>query len=189
MGKLPHKHGYPGDGYYQVICDICGKKMRAKDAHLITDKASTNRNLLVCAADRDMTNPQEYIRAFADKQLKQPRFIRSEGTDQFVTPTSGRNPGAPRHLEVISALAGAVELVWQGPEDSGSGAISGYKIERESPVGGGFSTLVADTQSVAGYYKDTATSASTQYNYRVSAINHNGTGSASNETSVTASST
>lgn len=192
--KLPYKSKYPGDGYYYVLCDICGKKMRAKDTVLIKDKYNYHNNLLVCPEDADETNPQTYIRAAKEKQINNPKIIRSEGTDQFVFISStseiengdsnnpaGRNPGVPKYLISIGATSSQIELQWIGPDDSGSSAICGYKIERESPIGGGFSTLVSDTQSVATYYKDTSVSSSTQYNYRVSAINRNGTGSASNE--------
>ena len=191
-------HSYPGNGYHYVICDICGFKVRAKETKLIQNKFHTLNGLLVCKKDYDEINPQAFLRAKRDTQIKNPRLIRSEGTDKFVfidtaaqieggdtSDPSGRSPGAPKYLTILGGAAASVELQWLGPDDNGSFAISGYKIERESPVGNGFSTLVSNTGSVATYYKDTTASASTQYNYRVSAINKNGTGSASNEAAVT----
>ena len=196
--NLPHKNGYPGNGYYYVLCDVCGKKLRAKDAVLITDKYNYLHNMLVCKDDADETNPADQIRAVRERQIDNPKNIRTESADTFVFISSvdeieggdtsdptGRNAGVPQHLVIIGASASFIELQWQGPDDSGSSAICSYKIERESPVGNGFSTIVADTDSVARYYKDTTVSASTQYNYRVSAINKNGTGSASNEAALT----
>lgn len=196
--NLPHKHGYPGPGYYYVICDVCGKKMRAKDSVLIRDKYNTLNNMLVCKDDADETNPQTYIKSRKERTIRNPRYIRSEGTDQRIfidTPSqiedgdtsdpSGRVPSAPRFPSLIELSSSQIELQWLGPLDSGSSAIRGYKIERESPVGGGFSTLVADTASSAQYYKDTSVSASTQYNYRISAINRDGTSTASEEFAVT----
>lgn len=186
--KLPYKNGYPGDGYHYVQCDICGKKMRAKDAQIISDKFSDKANLLVCGDDFDKTNPQQYIRAFRERQISHPKYIRSEGADSFqVNANDDRAPSAPRYLTTIGATASTAELQWLGPEDVGSSSISGYKIERESPVGGGFSTIVSNTSTVSTYYEDTGLSSSTQYNYRVSAINGAGTSSASNEDDITTS--
>lgn len=198
--RLPHKTGYPGDGYHYVICDICGVKLRAKDATLMTDKFSDKYNLLVCPKDIDITNPQTFIKAFKDKQISNPKLIRSEGPNKFVfidtanqieggdtSDPTGRAPGVPRFLSVIGTTSTTATLQWLGPFDSGSGAISGYFIERESPVGGGFST-VTTTVFPSTYFEDTGLTASTVYNYRVSAVNKDFTGAPSNEASnITAS--
>lgn len=189
---------YPGDGAYYLICDVCGAKIRARDATRIDDKFNYLHGMVVCAKDVDETNPQSYVRAVKDHNRINPKIVRSEGTDVFTyietaaqiedgdtTNPSGRSPTAPLDLSIIGATSSQVEILWHGPISPGSGAISGYKIERESPVGGGFSTLVADTAQVSMYYKDTTVSATTQYNYRVSAINRIGTSSASNTAAVT----
>ena len=199
--RLPHKHGYPGNGYHYVLCDVCGKKMRGKDAVLIKDKFNLLNNMLVCKADADETNPQTYLKAKRERQIGNPQFIRSEGEDNFVFISSaseieggdtsdptGRNPGEPRYLTIFAASDTTIELQWLGPLDSGSSAPCGWKIERESPVGNGFSDVTADTGTPAMYYKDTGLTASTQYNYRVSAVNTNGTGDPSNEANATTSS-
>lgn len=189
---------YPGDGYYYVKCDVCDKKLRAKDAVLITDKYNLLNGMLVCPEDADKTNPRTYIRARKERTVRNPKLIRPEGEDTFShindesdVETGGpsaigsRLPTAPQYLTIISGAYGATELQWLGPIIPGSAPISGYKIERESPVGGGFSVIEADTNSVASYYKDTTTLSSTIYNYRVSAITDVGTGSPSNEASIT----
>ena len=185
-------------GSYYVICDVCGRKLRQNQTVLIKDKHNLLNNMLVCKKDADKTNPQSYVRAVKEHQIDSPKLIRSEGADQFVfasevdeiytadaSDPTGRAPEVPRLLFIAGATASQVELRWFGPEDSGSSAIKGYKIERESPTGGGFSTVTSDTQSVATYYKDTTVSASTQYNYRVSAINDYTTGSVSNSAAIT----
>jgi len=75
-------------------------------------------------------------------------------------------------------------LSWNIPGDGGE-PITGYTIERESPIGGGFTILVADTGSTETSFEDAALMPDTQYNYRVSAINSVGTGLASNEADAT----
>ena len=82
--KPLQNYRYPGDGYYYVLCDVCGKKLRARDAVYINDKYNLLSKLLVCKNDADKTNPQSYLRAFKDTQIDNPRLIRSEGEDQFV---------------------------------------------------------------------------------------------------------
>lgn len=195
---LPHQNGYPGNGYYYVLCDVCGKKLRAREAIYIRDKYNLLTNLLVCKADADKTNPQTYIKSFRERQIDNPRLIRSEPLDRFAfisdvseiedgdsSDPTGRNPGPPQFLTIFTVATTEIELQWIGPLDAGSSAICGWRIERESPTGGGFSDVVANTEEVATYFKDTGLTTATQYNYRVSAVNKNGTGDPSNEAEAT----
>lgn len=194
MAKNLSKTKYPGNGYYYVICDICGRKVRAKDTRRATD--ALHKGLIVCKADYDKDNPQTYLRSFKERPM--PSYNRGEQDDKFhfisdpseidtgdLSDPTGRTPGAARQLTAVGASASHVDLHWFGPYDTGSRAISGYKIERESPVGGGFSTLVSDTAVVQTVYTDTSVAASTQYNYRVTPLNIEGAGSASNEAAIT----
>jgi len=93
-------------------------------------------------------------------------------------------PDAPTSLTSNTISSSQIDLSWTTPADFAS-PITGYKIERESPVGSGFATIVADTSSTSTVFSDTGLATSTQYNYRVSAINSFGTGPASNEANVT----
>jgi hypothetical protein len=80
-------------------------------------------------------------------------------------------PGAPTGLTVTAANTSQCNLGWTAPASDGGQDITGYMIERESPTGGGFSTLVANTASATTTYNDATCLANTQYNYRISAIN------------------
>jgi Fibronectin type III domain len=91
----------------------------------------------------------------------------------------------PFDLDVIVEGSSELYLTWDAPV--GLPTLSGYKIERESPVDGGFSVLVANTNSLATSYLDTGLADETQYNYRVSAISGVGTSSPSNEANATTS--
>lgn len=190
---------HPGPGSHLVICDVCGLKLQAKDTVLISDKYNLLNNMRVCKADADKTNPQSYLRSVREKQITNPDLLRPESTDVYVfasepdeiytrdaSDPTGITASAPKHLIIIGASSSFVELQWLGPDSPGSSSPTGYKIERESPVGGGFSTLTTTT-SPAKYYKDETVSASTQYNYRVSVVSAAGTGTASNEADVTTS--
>jgi hypothetical protein len=96
-------------------------------------------------------------------------------------------PDAPTGLTATAVSSSQINLSWTAPASDGGSPIIGYRIERESPIGGGFATIVANTGSTGTTYSDIGLAASTQYNYRVSAINANGIGQVSNEVSATTS--
>lgn len=103
----------------------------------------------------------------------------------FTTTSPATVPDAPTALSATVISDSQIDLSWTSPLNDGGSSITGYQIEKASPVGGIFSVIVANTGSTATSYSDAGLSPSTQYNYRVSAINSVGTGPASNEAAAT----
>ena len=75
-----------------------------------------------------------------------------------------------------------LDLEWVAPLMDN---INGYRIAREAPVGGGFSTIVGNTTNSNAYYNNTGLSVNTYYNYKVYALNGTGITGASNTYSLT----
>ena len=101
--------------------------------------------------------------------------------------TSGTTgvPGPPTNLAATADGITAIGLSWRAPSNTGTSAITGYRIEVSSNAGTSWSNLVANTGSTATTYNHTGLSANTTRHYRVSAINAAGTGVPSNVASAT----
>lgn len=190
---MTYMNSHPGDGMYFIICDICGDKIRR---HQAQQTYGTRGNFLVCHRCYEDPHPQDST--VVPRPPTKLKSLRPEVTDAFsyidsaeeietgqTSTPSGASPGIPTDL--IAAPEGTdVVLTWMTDRmEMGASSLTGFKIERETPVGGGFSTLVSNTLSPARYYLDETTSASTQYNYKVSAINSQGTGTASTAAATT----
>ena len=94
-------------------------------------------------------------------------------------------PGAPTGLSATASGTTAIDLSWTAPGSTGGSAITGYRIEVSSNGGSSWTNLVANTNSTATTYAHTGLAAGTTRYYRVSAINANGAGTASNTDSAT----
>jgi hypothetical protein len=87
-------------------------------------------------------------------------------------------PGQVTALAATLTNSTSIHLAWTAPASSNGSAVAGYRIERESPIGGGFADLVANTTTTAVAYDNNSLAAAV-FNYRVSAINGMGLGAAS----------
>ena len=94
-------------------------------------------------------------------------------------------PGAPTGLSATASGTTAINLSWSAPGSTGGSAITGYRIEVSSNGGSSWTNLVANTSNTTTTYAHTGLTAGTTRHYRVSAINTNGTGTASNVANAT----
>ena len=112
----------------------------------------------------------------------------SSFTDQNVANLTGTTPtglpGAPRNLAAVADGADAIDLEWDRPSSEGGARITGYLIEWSEDGRDPWSTLVR-TRDTATVYRDEDVSAGETRHYRVSAVNFNGEGPASNVASAT----
>ena len=117
-----------------------------------------------------------------------------------VSATSGYGTGVASNMasaiasdvpDQVTGLTGTalpsaeIKIDWTTPANNGY-AITGYVIERSIDAGQTWGVLVADTQSTAVTYTDTALTIGNTYNYRVAAINAVGTGVVSSDVAIVA---
>ena len=105
-------------------------------------------------------------------------FGSSEVDDEVTVSLRPNQPGAPTGLGATAVSESQIDLSWTAPAYTGTSAITGYKIEVSSD-GNSWSDLEANTGSTATTYSHTGLSQNTTRHYRVSAINAQGTGPAS----------
>ena len=94
-------------------------------------------------------------------------------------------PNQPTGLTATASGATQIDLAWVAPADNGGAAISGYRIEVSADAGTTWTDLLANTGTTNVTYSHTGLTRGSTRHYRVSAINANGTGAASDPTSAT----
>ena len=116
----------------------------------------------------------------------QVRAVNSTGDGPWsatVTGTPrGTVPDAPTGLTATANGQAQIDLSWSAPSEDGGTAVTGYRIE-VSPDGSAWTDLVADSRTTS--YSHTGLVAGSTRHYRVSAINSEGSGPASNVASST----
>ena len=129
--------------------------------------------------DTSVTNGQTYFYKVS--------AVNSVGESTQSNETSATTftiPQQPNGLAATAASSSQVSLSWTAPSNNGGSAITGYKIERSTDNGTTWSTIQSNTGSTVTTYSDTGLTASTNYTYRVSAINSIGTSTPSNTASA-----
>ena len=147
---------------------------------LTLNGAGTTVTLTVDPAIR----PGDAVRVSYTKPSRKP--LQDEGgsdvasfTNQAVTnDLPPVKPDAPT-LRAKGASTGQIDLSW-ALAYTGGAAITGYRIEVSTTGAGGWSDLVANTNSTSRRYSHTELNPSDTRHYRVSAINSVGTGDPSN---------
>jgi len=102
-----------------------------------------------------------------------------------TTEEEERVPDAPTRLTARAGGTSTIELSWTAPSFSGSGPITGYRIEWSRTGSSRWTELEADTKSKAIAYTDSGLSPGTKRYYRVQAINSAGESDWSNIASAT----
>jgi hypothetical protein len=105
----------------------------------------------------------------------------SSGSSSGITPASV--PGVPTNLAAV-VQDSSINLSWTAPASNGGSALVDYVIEYKLTTGGTWSTF-ADGVSTVPATTVTSLSNDNSYDFRVSAQNIIGTGSASSEVSAT----
>lgn len=86
-------------------------------------------------------------------------------------------PSEPVITDVIATSGTTIHVIWSESDSS----VNGYRIDRESPINTGFSTIIANTSSTLQNYNDTGLSIGTTYNYIVYALNPQGSTVSNNQ--------
>ena len=114
------------------------------------------------------------------------RNAAGEGDAAEITArTRDPKPGPPRNLTARADGSTAIDLSWTVPADTGTSAVTGYRIEMSTNAGSSWSDLETDTKSTGTTYEHRPLSAGTTRHYRVSAINGSGTGEPSDTAAAT----
>ncbi|MBL4597049.1 MAG: fibronectin type III domain-containing protein, partial [Robiginitomaculum sp.] len=142
----------------------------------LTDGTNTKTSI---TASTNVQNGVEYtLRVYAVNT------IGSSASSPTVTVTPLTIPTEPRSVKAVPA-AGEVALSWAAPSSTGGAAITDYIVKVSSDSGATFTTF-ADGTGTGLSATVTSLTDGNAYQFRVAAVNSEGTGPASTGTTVTA---
>ena len=99
--------------------------------------------------------------------------------------TGPDRPGAPTGLSATADGDDAIDLAWTAPSDTGTSAITGYRIQHSSNGTSGWTDLETNTNTNTTTYTNSGLQPNTTRYYRVAAINATGAGGYSNVDNAT----
>jgi len=105
--------------------------------------------------------------------------IQLDSALNYLGPIISDPPGAPTSLIATAISSSEIDLIWNAPNDD-KNSIIGYRIDRESPIGVGFSVIENNTNSKLTSFHDSGLDSDLMYSYKVFAINSVGIGDPSN---------
>ncbi len=122
-----------------------------------------------------------HYRVFARNSVGESTSASAVATATTTAAPTLTTPAAPTGLRAEAEGPETISLSWNAPTNNGGAAITGYQIE-VSPTGKAntWTDLVANTGSTTTGYVHRGLDAGTRRYYRVSAINSQGAGAASN---------
>ncbi len=182
-------------GTSYTVSQVYRSKNSSPDGNtVLTDKLS----IAVSSALPDGTVLQLGSRTFtvdSDSETNTPNQEAWDLRGNSVSWTAGQHvtaslkfptaPDLPTGLTATAVGATQIDLAWVAPADNGGAAISGYRIEVSADAGTTWTDLLANTGTTNVTYSHTGLTSGSTRHYRVSAINANGTGAASDSTSAT----
>ena len=109
----------------------------------------------------------------------------TDGKALYIAVRGAPVPDKPTGLSATPSGSDRISLSWTAPADNGGSAVTGYRIEVSDDGSTGWTDVVADTGFITTTYTHTGLSVGDTRHYRVSAINVNGTGPASDTAMAT----
>ena len=134
-----------------------------------------------------VTDTESVVRSYTDKGLSPniTRFYRvsainSKGPGRPSNVAQGTTnaaaPGPPQNVRARSTGPHSILLAWDPPESDRGARVTGYAIQRIGPNDNEWITHRSNTGTTATTFTDTGLEPVTRYQYRVAAINGEGTG-------------
>ena len=163
--------------------DTGGSKITGYRIEVSSDGGSTWSNRVANTGNTNLTYKHTGLSAGTTRHYRVSAINSNEtsGPSNVANATTGGGsaPGPPTDLKATADGETAIDLEWSAPADTGTSAITGYRIE-VSEDDGTWTDLEADTESRRTTHTHSRLDPGDTRYYRVSAINRVGTSDPSN---------
>ena len=168
---------------WTVPVDTGGSKITGYRIEVSSDGGSTWSNRVANTGNTNLTYKHTGLSAGTTRHYRVSAINSNEtsGPSNVANATTGGGsaPGPPTDLKATADGETAIDLEWSAPADTGTSAITGYRIE-VSEDDGTWTDLEADTESRRTTHTHSRLDPGDTRYYRVSAINRVGTSDPSN---------